>query len=90
MPAPGPDVPAYTTYCRDIAHGSDDRVDYSGSMSLSVTRTAVLKELAGVGDKLAARSLTQPQRLALLRRQAELGDLRDALAENERRKRAAS
>ena len=56
-------------------------MDYSGFMSLSVTRTAVLKELAGVGDKLAARTLTQPQRLALLRRQAELGDLRDALAE---------
>ena len=65
-------------------------MDYSDSMSLSVTRTAVLKELAGVGDKLAARGLTPPQRLALLRRQAELGDLRDALAENARRKRADS
>jgi hypothetical protein len=46
----------------------------------------VLKELAGVGDKLAAKSLTQPERLSLLRRQAELGDLRDALAERERRR----
>ena len=54
-------------------------------MGLSRTRTAVLKELAGVGDKLAARSLTKSQRLVLLRRQAELGDLRDALAERERR-----
>jgi hypothetical protein len=58
-------------------------------MSLLLTRNAVLKELAGVGDKLAAKALTQPQRLALLRRQAELGDLRDALAENARRKQAS-
>ena len=55
-------------------------------MGLSLTRNAVLKELAGVGDKLAVKALTQPQRLALLRRQAELGDLRDALAERARRK----
>jgi hypothetical protein len=54
-------------------------------MSLSLTRNAVLKELAGVGDKLAAKKLTQQQRLALLRRQAELGDLRDALADRARR-----
>ena len=54
-------------------------------MSLSLTRNAVIKELAGVGDKLAAKKLTQQQRLALLRRQAELGDLRDALAERARR-----
>jgi len=58
-------------------------------MALSRTRTAVLKELAGVGDKLAARALTKPQRLALLRRQAELGDLRDALAERAARKPAS-
>ena len=55
-------------------------------MGLSLTRNAVLKELAGVGDKLAVKALTQPQRLALLRRQAELGDLRDALAERARHK----
>jgi hypothetical protein len=61
-------------------------VDYSGCVPLALTRAAVLKELAGVGDKLAAKSLTQPERLSLLRRQAELGDLRDALAERERRK----
>ena len=58
-------------------------------MSLSLTRNAVLKELAGVGDKLAAKKLTQQQRLALLRRQAELGDLRDALAERARRSAAS-
>jgi hypothetical protein len=55
-------------------------------MPLDRTRTAVLKELAGVGDKLADQALTKEQRLALLRRQAELGDLRDALAERARRK----
>jgi hypothetical protein len=58
-------------------------------MALSHTRTVVLKELAGVGDKLAARALTNPERLALLRRQAELGDLRDALAEREHRRSAS-
>jgi hypothetical protein len=58
-------------------------------MSLSLTRNAVLKELAGVGDKLAAKKLTQQQRLALLRRQAELGDLRDALADRARRSAAS-
>ena len=58
---------------------------YIGCMSLSLTHAVVLKELAGVSDKLAAKSLTPPQRLALLRRQAELGDLRDALAERARR-----
>ena len=58
-------------------------------MDHSLARQAVLKELAGVGDKLAARGLTMAQRLVLLRRQAELGDLRDALAERARRERVA-
>jgi hypothetical protein len=58
-------------------------------MSISLTRNAVLKELAGVGDKLAAKKITQQQRLALLRRQAELGDLRDALADRARRSAAS-
>jgi cell division protein FtsB len=64
-------------------------VGYSGSMGRSLTRNAVLKELAVVGDKLAARALNKEKRLALLRRQAELGDLRDALAERARRKLAS-
>ena len=58
-------------------------------MSLSLTRNAVLKELAGVGDKLAAKKLTKQQRLVLLRRQAQLGDLRDALADRARRSAAS-
>jgi hypothetical protein len=66
--------------------GTAPREDYSGSMDLSITRQAVLKELATVGDQLAAPGLTNPERLALLRRQAELGDLRDALADRARRK----
>jgi hypothetical protein len=58
-------------------------------MSLSRTRTAILKELTGVGDKLAAPTLTPEQRLILLRRQADLGDLRDALDERTRREAAS-
>jgi hypothetical protein len=57
-------------------------------MALSRTRAAVLKELAVASDKLAANGMTKERRLALLRRQAELGDLRDALAERDRRKAA--
>jgi len=48
-------------------------------------KSEVLKEFAAVGDKLAAAALTREQRLALLRRQAQLGDLRDALAQQARR-----
>jgi hypothetical protein len=47
--------------------------------------TEVLKQLDAVGDKLAARGLTREDRLGLLRRQAQLGDLRDAIAERSRR-----
>ena len=52
---------------------------------MTVTRTAILKELAQVGDKLAEPSLTQNQRMILLRRQASLVDLREALSERMRR-----
>lgn len=48
-------------------------------------KTDVLKELQVVADKLAATGLTSEKRLALLRRQAQLGDLRDALAQRMRR-----
>jgi hypothetical protein len=53
-------------------------------MTRVLTRSMVLKELAGVAERLAATTVTGPQRLALLRRQAELGDLRDALADRAR------
>ncbi|WP_187368898.1 hypothetical protein [Baekduia soli] len=54
-------------------------------MRRTLDRSTVLKELDGVADKLAGSKLTSPQRLDLLRRQAQLGDLRDALADRARR-----
>ena len=49
-----------------------------------LTDAAVLKQLKAVGDKLAGKA-SGKQRLALLRRQAELGDQRDAAADKARR-----
>ena len=49
-----------------------------------LTDAAVLKQLKTVGDKLAAKASGE-QRLALLRRQADLGDQRDASADTARR-----
>jgi hypothetical protein len=54
-------------------------------MKKPLDTTRLLKELEVVGDKLAARGLKRDQRMALLRRQAELGDLRDAIAQRARR-----
>jgi hypothetical protein len=54
-------------------------------MQRPLDQSKVLKELAGVADKLADNALTREKRLALLRRQARLGDLRDAIAERARR-----
>lgn len=54
-------------------------------MRPALDQSQVLKELAGVADKLAEEGLTREKRLALLRRQARLGDLRDAIAERARR-----
>ena len=48
--------------------------------------SAVVKELQGVAAKLGDGSSTGPDRLALLRRQAELGDVRDAIYERVRRR----
>ena len=48
-----------------------------------LTDAAVLKQLKSVGEKIAAKASGE-QRLALLRRQAELGDQRDASAEKKR------
>jgi len=45
----------------------------------------LLKEMAAVDEKLTADKLTPEKRLVLLRRQAQLGDLRDAIAERARR-----
>ena len=49
-----------------------------------LTEAAVLKQLKTVGEKLAGKA-SGKERLALLRRQAELGDKRDAAEEKARR-----
>jgi cell division protein FtsB len=54
-------------------------------MARPLNQSAVIKELDRVGDKLAARGLAPEKRMALLRRQAQLGDLRDAIAQRARR-----
>ncbi|MDX6664082.1 MAG: hypothetical protein QOG68_288 [Solirubrobacteraceae bacterium] len=48
-------------------------------------QSAVLKQMDTVADKLAVPALKPKARLALLRRQAQLGDLRDAIALRDRR-----
>ena len=48
-----------------------------------LTEAAVLKQLKTVDEKLAGAA-TGKRRLALLRRQAELGDQRDAAADKAR------
>ena len=48
-------------------------------------QSALNKELKSIAAKLAAGGPTGQERLALLRRQAELGDLRDAIALRARR-----
>lgn len=53
-------------------------------MAKPPTEAAVLKQLKSVGDKIASKA-SGKQRLALLRKQAELGDQRDAAEEKARR-----
>jgi hypothetical protein len=48
-------------------------------------RAQVLKDLEAVARRLASTELTHEARLHLLRRQAELGDIRDEIAEQARR-----
>ena len=48
--------------------------------------SALVKELEGVAAKLGDGSFTGQARLALLRRQAELGDVRDAIDDRARRR----
>jgi len=50
-----------------------------------LSATALKEELQRIAEALAGKNLKGPDRLALLRRQATLGDLRDALAQRERR-----
>lgn len=58
---------------------------YPGGMQKSLSQTQLVKELAGVSEKLDSPRLTGEKRMALLRRQAQLGDLRDMLEERARR-----
>jgi hypothetical protein len=53
-----------------------------------LNEAVVQKELESVAARLLAPNVTTEQRLVLLRRQAELGDLRDALADRERHRQA--
>lgn len=55
-------------------------------MARVLTQSMIQTELAKVADRLADRGVSGAPRLALLRRQAELGDLRDALAARARPK----
>jgi hypothetical protein len=45
----------------------------------ALSESKLLEELDRVSERLAEGTETGEQRLALLRRQAELGDLRDAI-----------
>jgi rRNA-processing protein FCF1 len=54
-------------------------------MRRTLTQSAVMKELESVAEQLAAVKTSRLKRLELLRRQAQLGDLRDAVAERARR-----
>ncbi|HEV7752698.1 MAG TPA: hypothetical protein VGO71_14235 [Baekduia sp.] len=54
-------------------------------MKPSLTQSQLVKELAGTAAKLDSPKLTGEKRMALLRRQAQLGDLRDMMAERARR-----
>jgi hypothetical protein len=57
----------------------------AGEMRRPLDQSALNKELKAIAAKLADGASTGEKRLALLRRQAELGDLRDAIAQRARR-----
>jgi len=50
----------------------------------ALSPTALQEELRRVAETLGGNDVKGPERLALLRRQATLGDLRDALAQRRR------
>jgi hypothetical protein len=54
-------------------------------MRRSLDQSDLLNELSALADEIASGKATGEKRLALLRRQAQLGDLRDAIAERARR-----
>ncbi len=58
---------------------------YPGHMQKPLDTSRLLKELEVVGEKLSSHKLTREKRMELLRRQADLGDLREAIALRARR-----
>ena len=54
-------------------------------MQRILDQTTLRDEIEAVGSKLANRGLSMDKRLVLLRRQAQLGDLRDSIAKRARR-----
>ncbi len=50
-----------------------------------MSAAALTQELQRIAEALAGNEVKGPDRLELLRRQATLGDLREALAQRERR-----
>ena len=54
-------------------------------MASTTARVQILRQLETVATRLQSPKLKGPERMALLRRQAELGDQRDILAERARR-----
>jgi hypothetical protein len=54
-------------------------------MASTSTALQIRRQMETVATKLGSPKLSSEQRMALLRRQAELGDLRDALADRARR-----
>jgi hypothetical protein len=55
-------------------------------MTSTGTAAQIRRQMETVSQRLDSPKLNSQQRMALLRRQAELGDLRDALAERARRR----
>lgn len=54
-------------------------------MQRILDRTTMQREMAVVSAKLDSPGVSREERLNLLRRQAQLGDLRDAIAQRDRR-----
>jgi hypothetical protein len=59
-------------------------------MPSTATRSQILQQMATVAERLDSPKTNGAQRMALLRRQAELGDLRDALLDRARRRALAA
>ena len=77
-----------------IASGAAERLarhraTVDGSSRDGTLRANLAGALAEVGERLSAHGLGSDERMALLQRQAELGDLRDEIALRDRRRASA-